>query len=182
MAYPASNPSTSVGASGLINTNGINVGLTNSNNFDRLTFLELVVGNLLTDLPNPSGGFKATSLLVNTTATGGVGYTTGAGSSATQSTSKVTAFTLTGYSGQITFNNSALAGYATASTATWTNTCLASNDVVVFNHVSGGTLGAYNFHCNPAAGSGVISITNVSSASLSEAPVVKFAIIKGSVS
>ena len=110
---------------------------------------------------------------------GGLGYTAGAGSSATQATSKATAFTLNTITGQITFNNSALLGFASTSSATWTCSAMQSNDRVQFQHISGG-VGHYMFNCTPSNGQGTIWITNVSSSSLSEAPVVTYNIMRGS--
>ena len=110
---------------------------------------------------------------------GGLGYTAGAGSSATQATSKATAFTLNTITGQITFNNSALLGFASTSSATWTCSAMQSNDRVQFQHISGG-VGHYVFNCTPSNGQGTIWITNVSSSSLSEAPVVTYNIMRGS--
>jgi hypothetical protein len=53
--------------------------------------------------------------------------------------------------------------------------------VVLFQHRSGGTIGAYNFNAASNAGSATMVITNVSSASLSEAVVVDFVVLKGAV-
>ena len=120
----------------------------------------------------------AGSALLSSSA-GGLGYTTGAGSSATQATSKATAFTLNTITGQITFSNSALLGFASTSSATWTCSAMQSNDRVQFQHISGG-VGHYVFNCTPSNGQGTIWITNVSSSSLSEAPVVTYNIMRGS--
>lgn len=177
MAYPDTTPTTSIQATSLLGNNATAAGLPNTNNFDRLTYIEAALANLFTSLP--AAGFA--SAILSSSPTAGVGYTTGAGSSSTQATSKATAFTLNGMCGRITFNNSALAGYATSSGSTWTNSAIAANDIVVFNHRSGGTIGAYTFNCQCNAGSATLVITNVSSASLSEAPVVEFAVIKGAV-
>jgi hypothetical protein len=109
------------------------------------------------------------------------GYDTGQGGTVTQATSKATAFTLSKPTGQITLNGAALAADTTVS-ATWTNTAIAATDVVVFNHVSGGTLGAYTFNAQCAAGSATLNIRNITPGSLSEAPVIQFNVIKGKTS
>lgn len=111
-------------------------------------------------------------------ATGGIGYTTGAGGTVTQATSKATAFTLSKVSGQITTANDALAA-GTSVSATWTNTAIAATDVVLITHVSGGTVGAYAFNVACGAGSATLTITNRSAGSLSEALVLGFVVLKG---
>lgn len=60
-----------------------------------------------------------------------------------------------------------------------TNAQMAATDLVVVQHDSGGTLGAYGLVANtPAAGSFKISVRNNSAGSLSEALLIRFAIIK----
>jgi hypothetical protein len=107
-----------------------------------------------------------------TTSTQGIGYT--AGGQVTQLTSKVTAFTLSRYTGTIQFAADALAADTSTAGATWTNTAIAATDHVSFTHESGGTLGAYNIVCLPAAGSASVKLRNVTPGSLSEAPVFRF--------
>lgn len=117
-----------------------------------------------------------TSSFIRTTATTtsaqGIGYT--AGGQVTQLTSKVTAFTLSRYTGTIQFAADALAADTSTAGAVWTNTAIAATDHVTFTHESGGTLGAYNIVCLPAAGSANVKIRNVTPGSLSEAPVFRF--------
>ena len=59
------------------------------------------------------------------------------------------------------------------------NTSIATTDVSVLNHISGGTLGAYTLNAACAAGSAVIYVRNNTARSLSEAIVIQFALIKG---
>lgn len=130
------------------------------------------------------GAATGTSLAVSgalTTSgsTGGVGYATGAGGTVTQSTSKVTAFTLSEYCGTITFAADALAADTTSAGATWTNTNIAATDIILFSHISGGTIGAYNVTATAAAGSATVYIRNMTAGSLSEAPVFRFIVFKG---
>ena len=187
MSFPATTPTLSVAATALAGNNATTAGLPNSNGFDRLTYLEAIVGNLLTDLPTgityPIGGnVRGLSILSSNsggTTPGGIGYLTGAGSTTTQITSKVTAFTCNTITGQITFSNAALAGSSTTATALWNCSAMSANDIVVFNHVSGGTIGPYTFQCSAqSTSSALICITNNSTQSLSEAVVVRYAIIK----
>jgi hypothetical protein len=129
-----------------------------------------------------SATVEAASFL-GTKATGGVGYakSLGVGGTVTQATSKSTGVTLSKLSGQITMNAAALAASTTVS-FTLTNTTLAAGDIIVLNHVSGGTAGSYtlNAQVSGSGGSASINVRNVSLASLSEAIVIGFAVIKGS--
>jgi len=112
------------------------------------------------------------------TGTGGVGYNTGAGSTVTQATSKSTGVTINKICGQITMSGAALAAAAEV-IFTVTNSTIASTDVVIVNHASGGTAGSYFVGISSvASGSFGIVVTNVSAGSLSQAIVLNFAIIK----
>jgi hypothetical protein len=115
-------------------------------------------------------------------AAGGLGYGTGAGGTVTQATSKTTGVTLNRPSGQITMNAAALAAAATVC-FTLTNSLIAATDVVNVSIAGGATAGAYTLQVEAVAnGSANICVTNRSSGSLSEAIVINFAVIKGSVS
>ena len=105
------------------------------------------------------------------------GYITGEGGTVAQATSKATAVTLNKKCGQITMNAAALAA-ATTVTFVLTNSTIAATDLLVLNHVSGGTAGAYLLNAQAAAGSASINVRNITAASLSEAIVISFAVIK----
>ena len=105
------------------------------------------------------------------------GYVTGDGGAVTQSTSKSTGVTLSKKCGQITLNGAALAADTTVS-FTLTNTTVATTDIIVLNHVSGGTAGSYLLNAQAAAGSASINVRNITSGSLSEAIVIGFAVVK----
>ena len=105
------------------------------------------------------------------------GYITGEGGAVTQATSKSTAVTLSKKCGTVTMNNAALAADAIVS-FTLTNTTIAATDVVVLNHASGGTAGKYALNAQAEAGSASINVTNISAGALSEAIVIRFAVIK----
>jgi hypothetical protein len=105
------------------------------------------------------------------------GYITGEGGTVTQATSKATAVTLNKKCGQITMNAASLAT-ATTVTFTLTNSTIAATDLLVLNHVSGGTAGAYLLNAQAAAGSASINVRNVTAGALSEAIVIGFAVIK----
>ena len=106
------------------------------------------------------------------------GYVTGDGGSITQSgTAKSEPVILSSKCGQITMNSAALAANTTVS-FTLTNTTIAATDLLVLNHVSGGTAGAYLLNAQCAAGSASINVRNVTSGSLSEAIIIGFALVK----
>ena len=109
--------------------------------------------------------------------TGKHGYTTGSGGTVTQATSKATGVTLSKSTGQITMNNAALNLDVTVS-FTLTNTVIEAGDILILNHISGGTAGSYLLNAQSAAGSASINVRNITAGSLSEAIVIAFAVIK----
>jgi hypothetical protein len=74
-------------------------------------------------------------------------------------------------------HNAALAADTTVS-FTLTNTTIAATDLLVLNHVSGGTAGSYLSNAQCAAGTASINVRNVTAGSLSEAIVIGFALVK----
>ena len=116
-----------------------------------------------------------------TTSNSGIGYAVGAGGTQTQTSNKTNPVTLNTIAGQITLNNQSLGAGAHA-TFVLNNTAIANTDVMIINHVSGGTIGAYTFDvsCNTANAS--ITITNRTGGALAEAPVIRFAVIKSAIS
>lgn len=106
------------------------------------------------------------------------GYSTGAGGTVTQATSKATAVTLNKLTGEITMNAAALAA-ATIVTFVLNNSALAAGDQLVCTHHSGGTFGSYTVNGRvTGAGAASIAVRNNSAASLSEAVVIKFTVIR----
>lgn len=130
-----------------------------------------------------SGAISGTSIsttgaVTSSSASGGVGYATGAGDTLTQGTSVTTTVVSAGkMTGQITLFSGARASQTNVN-FTFTNPSIASTDHVIVTHINGGTLGAYNITATPAAGSATISLRNVTAGSLTEAPVLKYTIIK----
>ena len=118
--------------------------------------------------------------IINNGGSGKVGYAAGAGGAVTQATSKSTGVSLSKQSGQITMNAAALAASTTVS-FTLTNTIIEANDVLILNHVSAGTAGAYTLNAQVSAGSASINVRNVTLGSLSEAIVIQFIVINGAV-
>ena len=113
------------------------------------------------------------------TTTTGLGFYTGAGGTVKQATSKATPFTLDKMCGQITTAADSLT-HATVVSAVWTNSKIAATDVVIINHKSGGTIGAYVFNVSCGAGTATLYIqNNQTSGTLSEALVLSFVVIKG---
>lgn len=116
---------------------------------------------------------KAVPLFINA-----FGYTTGAGGTVTQATSKTTAVTLNKITGRITMMNSALAAGAEVA-FTLTNSMIAVTDVIIVNVQSVGTAGSYLVSVGAVAnGSCSITVSNASAGSLSQAVVLNFAVIK----
>jgi len=109
--------------------------------------------------------------------TGKHGYATGSGGTVTQITSKATGVLLNKSTGQITLDGAALAASTTVS-FTLTNSVIEAGDILIMNHISGGTAGSYLLNAQSAAGSASINVRNISLGSLSEAIVIAFAVIK----
>lgn len=129
------------------------------------------------------GAATGTSLAVTgaltSSGTAGVGYAAGAGGTVTQTTSKATGVTLNKTAGEITMDGAALAGGASV-TFTLTNSTIAATDLLLMNHAAAGTFGAYHLDARAAAGSADIVVRNLTGGSLSEAIVIRFAVIKAS--
>ena len=113
------------------------------------------------------------------TTTTGLGYYTGAGGEVSQLTSKATAITLNKVCGEITTFGDTLNANTIVS-AVWYNTRIYTSDVVIINHKSGGTIGAYTFNVSCILnGAATLTIRNNTASPLSEALVLNFAVIKG---
>jgi len=111
--------------------------------------------------------------------TTGIGYTTGAGGTVTQSSNKSTAVTLDKASGQITTNNASI-GTGAIVGFTLTNAAIAATDVIALSFASGGSTNSYvGFVDAVAAGSCHIMIQNISGAPIAQAVVINYAVIKG---
>lgn len=124
-----------------------------------------------------TGAVTAASSVKSTSPTAGVGYGTGAGGAVTQATSKSTGVTLSKVCGAITMDAASLAAGAIVSFVL-TNTAIAATDVLVLNHISGGTVGSYTLNAQCAAGSATINVRNNTAGALAEAIVIQFAVVK----
>jgi hypothetical protein len=142
----------------------------------------LVAGVTTALIYNDAGAYAGSSSLTFDTTNGlrttlSFGYAVGAGGTVTQATNKSTGATLNTRCGTITMNGAELAADTTVS-FTLTNSQIAATDVVVLNHASAGTAGAYTLNAQAAAGSASINVRNVTGGALSEAIVIRFAVIK----
>jgi hypothetical protein len=168
--------------------------LTLATNYQVATFLPLASGGYMVGYaPSPQGlngvpigntapGTGAFTTLTGSTSIlssgpGGVGYSTGAGGTVVQATNKTTGVTLAKTCGQITMNNAALVNGVIAS-FTMTNSLIAATDVLVLNHISGGTPGSYGLNAQAAAGTATINVRNNTAGTLSEAIVIQFSVVK----
>lgn len=112
---------------------------------------------------------------------GTVGYNTGAGGTVSQSGNKAGGVTLNKPSGEITMQNTAL-GSDTSVSFTFTNSTIGARDLLLLNIVGGVTTpGTYNLDANCTTGSAVITVRNITAGSLSEAIVLRYAVIRGSI-
>lgn len=116
----------------------------------------------------------------NVKATAELGYTTGAGGTVTQLTSKSTGVTLDKLVGQIVTHDESM-GNNTSVSFTVSNSLVGANDVVVIHRASGGTGGGvyHVFVDAVAAGSFVVHLHNDHGGTLAEAVTLNFAVIKG---
>jgi hypothetical protein len=117
--------------------------------------------------------------VLSQSASAGVGYATGAGGVVTQETNKATAVTLDKTTGQITMNGAAL-NAATRVTFQVNNAQVAATDAVVVSLVGGeATTGSYSYWVNTITGGSFrITLKNETGGALSEAVVLKFAVLK----
>lgn len=129
-------------------------------------------------IPKGTGAVKADKLEI----TGSFGYATDAGGSVTQLTSKATPVTINKLCGQITTHNATL-NRDTSVNFVVNNSLVGEYDVVVACVHSGATLGAYELDVDAVAnGSFTLALRNhLSSTDLSEAVVINFVVIKGTI-
>jgi hypothetical protein len=116
----------------------------------------------------------------NLNSSGGIGYVVGTGGSVTQATSKSTTVEINKPTGEVVMNGAAL-NTATTVSFIMTNSTIAATDVMIINHVTMGTFGSYTFNSRCGSGAANIEVRNISGGSLSEEIVLRYALIKGSV-
>lgn len=121
-----------------------------------------------------TGNVAATTSILSTGGTSGVGYAAGAGGAVTQLTSRTTGVTLNKVSGAITLVSAA--GSAAYQSFTVTNSAVAATDVIIVNQKSG-TDKYITLITNVAAGSFQITFATTGGTT-TEQPVFNFAVIK----
>jgi hypothetical protein len=142
-----------------------------------VTPLQLTPGGINFNVPVVTS-ITGLSLIKSSSASGGIGYATGAGSSQIQSPSKSTAVTLNNICGKIQMAASAL-GATTSVSFTFNNNTIAATDVVIVNIATSATTNTYVITVDAvASGSCRIHLRNISATSRSEALVLNFAVIK----
>lgn len=134
-------------------------------------------GNPVMFVPTGTQGLVGNGKVVSQSASGGVGYGVGAGGTVTQATSKSTAVLLEKMSGQITMHNASLAADTTVSFVL-NNAGINAGDVIVLNHISGGTIGAYSLNAQSGSGGATINVRNLTAGALGEAIVIAFAVVR----
>lgn len=129
----------------------------------------------LTLTPKGTGAVRTAAAVLSSGA-GGVGYSTGAGGTVTQATSRTTGVTLNKVSGAITMFTAA--GSATPATFTVTNSAVAATDTISLNIKSGATNTYFYFVTTVAAGSFNVTFWTTGGTA-SDTPVINFNVIKG---
>jgi hypothetical protein len=117
------------------------------------------------------------SKAISSTGTLGFGLNSGVGGAVTQLTSRTTGVTLNNSTGAITlFSTTTTAGQTISFTIT--NNQVAINDVIILSQQTGS--GIYFFSAKSAAGSFLLSVFTPTAVGSAEAPIINFAVIKGS--
>jgi hypothetical protein len=121
-----------------------------------------------------TGTSLAATGAITSSGTAGVGYTTGAGGTVTQATSRTTGVTLNKTTGAITLFSAA--GTTTAATFTVTNSTVAATDVIILNQKSGTDL--YDLMVTAVAAGSFNLTFRTTGGTTTETPVFNFAVIK----
>lgn len=122
-----------------------------------------------------TGNILATTSILSSSKTSGIGYAVGSGSTVTQATSRTTGVTINSITGSITLVSAS--GSTSWQSFTVTNSAVAANDVIIVNQRSGTDLNMINVTA-VSAGSFRISFATTGGTT-SEQPVFNFAVIKG---
>jgi Major tropism determinant N-terminal domain len=146
---------------------------TGTQSFSSITGAMIVRGGV-----GVNGNLNASGWVYANTA---LGFSTGTGNVAVQTTNKTNTVTLNNPTGQITLNSSSL-NAQTSNTFILLNTFIGANDFILLNHFSGGTIGAYHLASNTSFGQANVTIRNISTTTLTEAPVIQYVVIKAAAS
>lgn len=161
----------SLGGAGISNTPSGNIQATN---------VQAAINELDSEKVSKTGDNIAGNLNVSGSilSTGGaIGYSTGAGGTVTQATSKTTGVTINKPSGRITMHNAALAAGASVAFSV-SNSTVAGHGVVVSGDY--GLVNPSNYRIELAysgAGSFAIRVTNITAGSLSQALEINFCVL-----
>jgi len=138
--------------------------------------------NELVDVVNelePTDGNLTVTSVTSSSATGEIGFTTGAGGAVTQTNNRTTGVTLSKPCGIITTNATSLAGGAEA-TFTVTNTLVEVGDVIIANIATMTTGVPVVNVTDVSAGSFDLTVSNLSGTTAdTSADVINFVLIKG---
>ena len=125
-----------------------------------------------------TGPLTTNSTILATGNSSKIGYNTGAGGSITQGAgAKTNSVTINRPTGIIVTDNANLLAN-TSVTFNLSNSVIEATDIVLVSHVSGGTLGSYNFAVAPVAGNANITIRNITAGALAEALTLRFIVVK----
>lgn len=105
-----------------------------------------------------------------------IGYSINSGGSITQNSTKSTPVNLNASTGKITLSNELLAANTSVS-FTLQSVWIKPTDLLLLNHISGGTAGAYSLNAQCGNKTALITIRNLTAVDLSEAIVLRFAVI-----
>lgn len=139
----------------------------------------LVFANTPTLVTPNIGAATGTSVAVtgsirSSSASAGLGYSTGAGSAVTQGVSRTTGVTINAVSGAITLFSAA--GSATPATFTVTNSAVSATDVIILNQKSG--TDKYHLLVTAVASNSFDITFFTTGGTTTEQPVINFAVIK----
>lgn len=129
-----------------------------------------------------TGAISATTSILSSGATSGIGYTTGAGGTVAQGagSGKATGVTLAKVCGTITMDGASLAADTTVTfLLTMTGFTLNATDQFVLSHISVGTFGAYILNARYASATTMnIDVHNATPGALAEAIVIQYSLIR----
>lgn len=136
----------------------------------------VVIGATKLTVAPATGNLSGAGSILSTSASGGVGYATGAGATVTQASSRTTGVTINTPTGNIVLVSAA--GSATPFSFTVTNSSVAAGDTVVVSQKSGTDKYTTIAVTAVAAGSFQLTLANASGTT-TEQPVFNFTVIKG---
>jgi hypothetical protein len=158
-------------------TDAIKIGRNTSGTINRSGLANL--GNLFGTTAYVAGNLDSNGNILLSGTSSQLGFTTGAGGTVIQLTNRDAPVTLNSPTGTINVRPQAIAP-TEAQSFTLTNSCIAATDMVIVQHVSGGSLGAYNVTATPAANSALITLRHVAEGmgNLIEELLLRFVVIK----